>query len=85
VDITEQLLTPEQIKRGFTLEEQTDDFVILSLKGKELAHFSQKGVTKKSIQNVANTLWEIYTLGFKDGQRLTHGDKLFDTISKDII
>ena len=85
MDITEQLLTPEQIKRGFTLEEQTDDFVILSLKGKELAHFSQKGVTKESIQNIADTLWEAYTLGFQDGQRIAQGNKLFNTIGKDII
>ncbi len=85
MDITEQLLTPEQIKRGFTLEEQTDDFVILSLKGKELAHFSQKGVTKESIQNVADTLWEAYTLGFQDARRIAHGDKLFDTIGRDVL
>jgi hypothetical protein len=72
VDITEKLLTPEQIKNGFTLDKQANEVVTLSLKGKELAHFTQKkDTTKETIQNVANTLWEAYTLGFKDGQRLT--------------
>ena len=85
MDATEQLLTPEQIKHGFVLEKQMGGFIALSLKGKQLAYFSEKETNKETIQNIANTLWEAYTLGFQDGQRVAHGDKLFDTIGKDII
>lgn len=85
MDITEQLLTPEQIKHGFSIEAQERGVTILNLKGKKIAFFQLKEATKETVQNVANTLWEAYTLGFQDGQRITRGDKLFDAIGKDII
>jgi len=84
MDITEQLLTPEQIKRGFSIEAQEHGVTVLILKGKKIAFFQLKEATKETVQNVANTLWEAYTLGFQDGQRITRGDKLFDTVGKDI-
>ena len=73
MDITKQVLTPEQIKRGFTLDEQADNFVIMSLKGKELCKFTQgSGTTKEVLQNVADTLWNAYVLGIKVARGIIH-------------
>ena len=82
--LTEQYLTPEQIKRGFTIEAQVNDTAILFLYGNELALFSLKDIEKGTIQNVANTLWKAYVVGVKDTQKLMYGDKLFSTVGKDI-
>ena len=68
MDITEQLLTSEQIKRGFSIESQQHGVTILILKNKRIAFFQLKEATKETVQNVADTLWEAYTLGFRDGQ-----------------
>ena len=82
--LTEQYLTPGQIKRGFTMEAQVNDTAILFLYGNELAFFSLKDIEKETMQNVADTLWKAYVLGVKDTQKLVYGDKLFNTVGKDI-
>jgi hypothetical protein len=70
MDITKQVLTDDQIKRGFTLEEVADDFVAISLKGKEICQFTQgSGTTKEVIQNTVETLWNAYTEGYQQGRR----------------
>jgi hypothetical protein len=46
------LLLPEYRKQGYSVEEEGDDILILRCKGKELARFSQKGVTIANIVKI---------------------------------
>jgi len=85
MNLTEQYLTPEQIKYGFTIEKQADDLVILSLKDKKLIAFSLKTIKMGTIKNAVDTIWEAYSLGYKDALRIAQADKLFDEVAEDII
>ena len=50
--LNQLLRLPEYRERGYSVEQEGDDILILRCKGKEIARFSQKGVTVSSLLEV---------------------------------
>ena len=44
-DVLDNLLTPEQRRMGFSLEERDEHTLVLCYRGKEIARFSATGAT----------------------------------------
>jgi hypothetical protein len=52
LSLSQLLLLPEYREQGYSVEEESDDILILRCKGKEMARFSQKGATISSIVKI---------------------------------
>jgi hypothetical protein len=56
IPLTESILTPEQVKNGFSLEED-NHCIYLLLNGQWVAVFNTLGVTAVTIREIANAIY----------------------------